>query len=284
MRRPLIIAAFLLGGLWLVPPSLPVRAAETEKRPNLMDNDELEKALAELGDDTPEIYSEKTPSSHVSSPSTATGVNESPREKPVQEAVEQVDEAHLTSAQLKAAKNKAAADKEDEIVFRESSSSRYIMMRHFEEADVQIEGIETDEKIDGEWKEGKFIFPGLEDTEIRTDKVTFPTGPRSVIRVSLRPKHIYRLRFSGVPPFSRVTMQYRLQEPASSKMLNYMYLKVYIGKYELKRLQVSSKDSWIKTVFNAGAVSFLNKSVPVTFEFATNQASGLMFSFIPETE
>lgn len=275
MKRSFFVAAILLSGIVFTFPPLPVHAAETEKRPNLMDNDELERALAELGDDSPEIYSEKPATSSETSP--ATDDVEKIIEKPA-EAIEQV-EAHLTSTQLK-----AAAAKEDEIVFRESSFSRYIMMRHFEEADVQISGIETEDIVEGQWKDGKFVFQGFEGTEIRTEKVTFPTGPRAVIRVPLQPRHIYRLRFNGVPPFSRINMQYRLQEPASSKMLNYMYLKVYIGKYELKRLQVSSKDSWIKTVLNAGAVSFLNKNVPVTFEFATNQASGLMFSFIPETE
>lgn len=244
---------------------------EEPRKSSLLDNDDLAKALAELSEDSDpgetDIAEDENDADAEISPAVSVENTETRILK----------EAPAEEKSLESIPKKKAADLQGE-------RGKYSMVRHLSEADVQIAEMQGEEKVTGVWSKEAFVFPGAEKTSIRAEKVNFSYGSKSAISVILSPKQIYRISFNAVPPFSKISLQYKLQGTENSTTLNYMYFKVYVGQYELRRIQVSSMDDWLTIALNVGAVSFLNQSLPVSFEFSTNQASGLKFSFIPETE
>ena len=140
------------------------------------------------------------------------------------------------------------------------------------------------EERTGQWKGEGFVFPGLNDTtEVQIKSQTYAGEERKGIFFHPAEKAVKRLRFSKVPPGARMKLFYGLDDASvDEKSTVFIYLKIRLGKHELRRIIIPNKKGWHEAILPLGIVSFLKQDLPVTFEITCEVPQNRPLSFDAE--
>ena len=136
----------------------------------------------------------------------------------------------------------------------------------------------------GTWQQDRFVFPGLSgDPEIKLKSATYNKGAEEGILFQPADNAVKRLRFKEVPPGSVLVLDYGIEDVSLGVAeASPIFLRIKVGKHELKRLRISHEAGWKKQDIDLGILSFLKRPVPVTFEVFCDNNAGRRFSFRAE--
>lgn len=135
----------------------------------------------------------------------------------------------------------------------------------------------------GLWKDNRFYFHDFgEEWEIRAISPTIQGETRAGIYLYLYPgqETVRRLQFHNVPPGKRLVLQYSVRtENGDETETSYVYLRLWVGRHELKRFRFSQEKGWRKEEIDLGVISFLKRDVTLTFEIAADEVGAHHFVF-----
>ena len=136
----------------------------------------------------------------------------------------------------------------------------------------------------GTWQQDRFIFPAYEEyTQIGMATNKYNDVDEKGIFFHPVQDGIRRLRFRGVPPGSTMTLYYGIDDTGASAEEDFsVYLRVWVGTHELRRVRVPKEKGWKKEEINLGPASFLKHDVIVTFEVTSDNIQDSRFSFYAE--
>ncbi len=137
---------------------------------------------------------------------------------------------------------------------------------------------------EGVWKKDSLQFPSASTgKEIKIRVLTFNGQTQKGIYFQPIEAAVRRLRFFKVTPGSKMVIYYGVDDKAAAEPPTAnLYLKIYLGQHELRRIQIPNDKGWKRQEIDLGIASFLKKGVVVTFELATDSPGPLPFGFWPE--
>ncbi len=133
--------------------------------------------------------------------------------------------------------------------------------------------------ISGLWKNNIFSFTGLSpETEIKVSEGKFSGVAQRGIRLFAARDLMLRLRFSSVPAGERLRLQYGIEDAkVVADVPAKLYLRVWIGSHELRRVQIRNEKGWKEEIFPAGIAAFTHRATHITFEMTADIEDGKPF-------
>lgn len=161
-----------------------------------------------------------------------------------------------------------------------SGQSIYVFHEHLLAAEA-LTYTGAEREAAGQWQTNRFSFPNLVP---KADIRLLGSGGEGGIEFNPLPQAIRKITFYDAMPGGKITLYYRLEQETQTKETNYMTLTVWAGRHQVKRLRLaaSSKEAWQKETIHLGVASFLNRTVPVTFDLKPDSSGLLLFKFLAE--
>jgi uncharacterized protein len=126
--------------------------------------------------------------------------------------------------------------------------------------------------VKGVWDKNGFVFPAAEEESMIRLGALSKDGEkgRDAIIMPCVPGATRRLIFPAVPPRSELKISYMLLPPSGSPKEGVapLYLRVWIGKYSAKRINITRSSEWVQEVIPLGAAEFLKEPIPVAFDLS----------------
>lgn len=165
-----------------------------------------------------------------------------------------------------------------------SGHSLYVFHEHLFAAEA-LTYTGAEREVAGQWKTDRFSFPNLvPKAEIRLIGSSTSAGGEGGIEFNPLPQAVRKITFYDVLPGGKITLYYRLEQETRTKETHYITFTVWAGRRLIKnfRFAASSKEGWLQETLNLGVVSFLNRTVPVTFQLKSDSSGLLLFKFLAE--
>lgn len=105
-------------------------------------------------------------------------------------------------------------------------------------------------------------------------------GVEKALFMELVPSSIHQFTFNEVPTGSKMQFDFSLVQTAKTQVPSYVYLKIMVGTKEMRRIQITTKDTWKKEIVDFGIVSFLNRAADIRFEIHSDQTKDLRLYLI----
>lgn len=133
----------------------------------------------------------------------------------------------------------------------------------------------------GVWQKDGFLFAGVKEAgEITVKIVTIAGEEQKAVVLPPVEGGINRLCFSEVAIGSKLVLEYGLEiEEPIAKERSYLYLRLWIGQHEIRRLVIPTETGWRREIIDLGVLSFLKGHVPVTFELRAAGTETRQFAF-----
>ena len=164
-----------------------------------------------------------------------------------------------------------------------AKSSLYRFADHLSSAEVELFNQNKEPEVLGVWANDAVFFRGYEkEGSIQKTHFNIEEVEYEAISAKMVAGRSYLLKFRNVSPGAHLVVRYVLSPPPGTRDAIFSYLRVLVGQDELKRVQVSSKDPWMKQEMDLGIISFLNRGVTVAFELTPERVKGLTFSIVAE--
>jgi len=122
--------------------------------------------------------------------------------------------------------------------------------------------------IEGKWNGAAIVFEDLSPAFF-VEKKTYRIDTKKQTGIYFCPliNKTRRLRFYQVPPGSKLRISYGIPDPALTRPSEAtLYLRVYAGKYEIRRILISPEKGWKTQVIDLGVVPFLKKNFILTID------------------
>lgn len=163
---------------------------------------------------------------------------------------------------------------------RLEAGEEYVFSSFLHEADA-FELKEDAPVIKGVWDKNGFAFPGsAEDSVIRrSSEGTAPSGDKPIFFPGVSGS-TRRLVFPAVQASSVLKLSYLVPQAATVQEKSpSIYLRVWVGSYPIKRLNLSASGGWIDEEIDLGVVEFLKEPVPIMFDLSVSGSGVVPISF-----
>lgn len=164
-----------------------------------------------------------------------------------------------------------------------SASLVYHFMDNLPRAESFV--IEEDKRVlTGIWQRDRFVFSGLADyAQIKVSNNSYDGSFREGIFFHPIQNAVRQLRFRDVSPGSKLVIYYGIDDAATSFAAGaVVYLKIWLGRKELKKIRILNEKGWKKEELDLGVVSFLKRGIVITFEVTSDNIKERRLSFYAE--
>lgn len=133
----------------------------------------------------------------------------------------------------------------------------------------------------GRYDNGTIIFDGMDETAaIRVVEQSYEGVLEKGIYVHPFQNTIRRIQFNGLPTGGRLQINYGIaDESVDDKLKSVVYMKIWVGGKQFKRISVFNERGWKKTEIDLGALAFLKSPVTITFDISADDATKRDFCF-----